>query len=137
MVIGAGAQVVIDGLREADDGNTVSFVHLLGRAVGVIATDGHQDVDFIAFDVAEDLLGAVFGALLAREGVGTGREQRGAAVKSIIRNVGQIHDVAVAQEAFPAFEHAIDAEAEHGRTVAHRLNTGVDGRGITTAGKNR
>ena len=132
-----GTQVVIDGFREANDGDAVFLVHLLGCTVGVVTADGHEHVDLIALDVAKNLLGAVFGTLLAREGVGTAGEQRGAAVEAVIRDVGEIDDVAVSEEAFPALEHAIDAEAEHGSAVAHRLDAGVDRRGVTTTRKNR
>ena len=137
VVVGVGAEVVVYGLREADDRDAVFLVHLLGRAVGVVTADGHQNVDLVAFDIAENLLGTILGALLAREGVGAGGEQRGATVEAVVGDIGQIDDVAVAEQALPATQHAIDAEAEHGGTVANRLDAGIDGRGVAAAGKNR
>ena len=42
---------------------------------------------------------------------------------------------AVAEQALPAAQDAIDLETEHGGTVAHAFDTGVDGRGVAAAGE--
>ncbi len=55
MVNCPGAKVVINGLRKADHRNPFRFKQPLGRAIGIIAANGNQYIDFIAFKILQHL----------------------------------------------------------------------------------
>ncbi len=133
-VHGMGAKVVVDGFREADDRNALTFIYPFGRSVGVVTADGHQCVDFVTFQVFHDLRHTVLRILFGGERIGAAGAQRGAAVCAVVRHVGQVNHVAVTEQALPALADSIHLEAQQQRPAAHIFNAGVDGGGVAAAG---
>ena len=135
LVHGAGAKVVVNRFGETDNRNALLFVEFLGRAVGVVATNGYQNIYLVAFEVFHDLGHTVF-ARLGRKRVGAARTQGCAAIATIVGLTSQIHHIAVAQKTFPALTNTIDFVAQHRSPIAHGFYTGIDGRRVATARKN-
>ena len=101
------AEVVVDGLGDADDGDAIGG-EPAGDAQGVVAADGDEGVDALAFEGGADGLGAALDGV----GVGAGGAEDGAAEGQDVAAAPGVegHQVAL-HDARPAVAEASDLVA--------------------------
>ncbi|KAF5039525.1 hypothetical protein DSECCO2_542990 [anaerobic digester metagenome] len=66
----AGTQIVVDGFRKTNYRNAFGFIETFGSTVCVITADGNQHIEFIPFNVFQNLRNAAFRIFLRRERIG-------------------------------------------------------------------
>ena len=124
--------VVVDGLRDADDRKTVLPVEAMRDRQRVFATDGHDAVELRLAEVAEDRLDAALDLV----GIGPGRAEDRPAAR---QDAG---DLATAErgedpfgQALPTVTHRHHLVPAIGRAADDRTDDGIEAGTVTAAGQ--